>query len=130
MRANASFLYLYLISGRIDSDAMAHIKDAAEYKPPPHKSGIDDNKTNGSGNIRGKAPYGLSAYKRQASIDRQVTDRQGTLHSKRQLRPVDISPRASDNHNDWLIFQKVSRQEVLNFQSAWKGPLVGVQYLE
>jgi hypothetical protein len=59
------FLYLYLTSGRIDSDAIAHIKYAAEFRPPPHRSKIDDSNTKGRGNICGNAPYGLSAKKQQ-----------------------------------------------------------------
>jgi hypothetical protein len=113
MTADTSVLSLYLASGRIDSDAIAHIKYAAEFRPPPHKRKIDDSNTKGRGNICGNAPYGLSAKKQQGNRGRQFTDKQGTLHSKRQLHLVDISPRASGARRNRPTFRKVSPQEAL-----------------
>jgi hypothetical protein len=46
----------YLQSEGMDSEAIAHIKADAEFKPPPQRRIADEINTSRRGNILGKAP--------------------------------------------------------------------------
>jgi hypothetical protein len=46
----------YLLSEGMDSEAIAHMKADAEFKPPPQRRIADEIKTSRRGNILGNAP--------------------------------------------------------------------------
>jgi hypothetical protein len=58
-----------LLSSGIESDAIAHIKAEAEFRPPPHKSITDDSHISRSGNILGNAPGHISVRNEDVGPD-------------------------------------------------------------